>query len=201
MSFTSAWLLIAAALPWSLHAPDVFRTEVTTTAGRFVIETHRSWAPIGADRFYSLVRTHYYDNSRFFRVVAGKWVQFGIAGTPAVAQAWRSRTVPDDPLLQHNLAGFVAFSNTAPGTRSTQVYINLRDNSAMNDAQAAFAPFGKVVSGMDVVSRLYAGYGEGSGGGMRAGHQDAMFEGGNAYLDANFPKLDKLVAARILPDP
>ena len=97
-----------------------------------------------------MVREHYYDNSRFFRVVPGRWVQFGIAGDPRVAQAWRHKTIPDDILKVHNKPGYVAFSNTGPGTRSTQVYINLRDNSAHNDSEPAFAPFGKVVEGWDV---------------------------------------------------
>jgi cyclophilin family peptidyl-prolyl cis-trans isomerase len=142
-------LLLAVLFAFPLfhfsHAPAVFRTRIETTAGSFVIETHRDWSPKGADRFYELVREHYYDNSRFFRVVPERWVQFGIAGDPKVAQAWRHKTIPDDTLKVHNKPGYVAFSNTGPGTRSTQVYINLRDNSALNDSEAAFAPFGKVV--------------------------------------------------------
>jgi homoserine O-acetyltransferase len=176
----------------------MYRTMVETTAGRFEIEIHRSWSPHGADRFHDLARRHYYDDSRFFRVVAGKWVQFGIAGEPVVAQAWRAKTIPDDRLVQPNRTGFVAFANTGPGTRSTQVFINLRDNSAQNDSEPAFAPFGKVVSGMDVVEKLYAGYGETSGGGMRAGNQDTLFAGGNRYLDKNFPKLDRLIRLEVI---
>jgi peptidyl-prolyl cis-trans isomerase A (cyclophilin A) len=191
-------LLLAVPLLHSAHAPDVFRTRMDTTAGSFVIEVHREWSPKGADRFYELVREHYYDDSRFFRVVPGKWVQFGIAGDPKVALAWRQKTIPDDELKVHNLPGYIAFSNTGPGTRSTQVYINLRDNSALNDSQPAFAPFGKVVEGWDVVEKLYGGYGEHSGSGMRAGHQDKMFEGGNAYMDREFPKLDHLIRATIV---
>jgi peptidyl-prolyl cis-trans isomerase A (cyclophilin A) len=145
-----------------------------------------------------LVRAGYYDDSRFFRVVPGKWVQFGIAGQPKLAREWRSRTIPDDMLTQHNTRGFMAFSNTAPNTRSTQVFINLGDNTAQNDKENGFAPFAQVIEGMDVVEKLYGAYGEHSGGGMRAGHQDAMFEGGNAYLDREFPKLDRLIRARVL---
>ena len=182
------------------HAPDVFQTRIDTTAGSFVIEVHRDWSPNGADRFYELVREHYYDNSRFFRVVPGRWVQFGIAGDPKVALAWRRKTIPDDALKVPNKPGYIAFSNTGPGTRSTQVYINLRDNSALNDSQAAFAPFGNVVEGWDVVEKLYGGYGENSGSGMRAGHQDKIFEGGNAYMDREFPKLDHLIRATIIRD-
>jgi homoserine O-acetyltransferase len=193
-------LCLLLALPLSPRAaPAVFRVKFDTTAGNFTIETHRDWSPYGADRFYSLVRMRYYDDSRFFRVVAGRWVQFGISGNPAIAKRERRITIPDDPLIQHNTIGYVAFSNTGPGTRSTQVYINLGDNSQRNDIEAGFAPFGEVVDGMEVVERLYSSYGEHSGGGMRAGHQDQIFEGGNAYLDREYPKLDKLVRATIVP--
>jgi peptidyl-prolyl cis-trans isomerase A (cyclophilin A) len=192
-------LCLLLALPFSHHrAPDVFRAKFETTAGSFIIEVHREWSPHGADRFYSLVRAKYYDDSRFFRVVPGRWVQFGINGNPKVAQQERHHTIPDDPLKQHNILGYVAFSNTGPNTRSTQVYINLGDNSARNDVEAGFAPFGQVVEGMDVVEKLYGGYGEHSGGGMRAGHQDQMFEDGNTYLDREFPRLDKLLHATVL---
>jgi peptidyl-prolyl cis-trans isomerase A (cyclophilin A) len=173
--------------------PDVYRAIVETTTGNFDIEIHRSWSPHCADRFYELACCRYYDDSRFFRVVAGKWAQFGIAGEPAAAQARRNKTIPDDVPVQANRIGFVAFANTGPGTRSTQVYINLRDNSVLNDAEPAFAPFGVVVSGTDAVEKLYAGYGETSGGGVRAGNQDALFAGGNRYLDRRFPKLDRLI--------
>jgi homoserine O-acetyltransferase len=187
------------AIPFLHHkTPQIFRVKVETTAGSFVIEAHRDWAPHGADRFYELVRAHYYDDSRFFRVVPGKWVQFGIAGNSAVAQRWRPRTIPDDPLLQHNTVGFVAFSNTGPGTRSTQIFINLGDNSAQNDQESGFAPFARIVAGMDVVERLYGGYGEHSGGGMRAGKQDPLFAGGNAYFDREYPNLDHLVRITLL---
>jgi peptidyl-prolyl cis-trans isomerase A (cyclophilin A) len=192
--------LVAFLLFHPSHAPSIFRVRVDTTAGSFVIETHRDWSPNGADRFYQLVRQHYYDDSRFFRVVPNHWVQFGIAGDPKVALAWRHKTIPDDSLKVHNLPGYIAFSNTGPGTRSTQVYINLRDNSALNDSEPAFAPFGKVVEGWDVVEKLYSGYGENSGSGMRAGHQDKIFEGGNAYMDKEFPKLDHLIRATIVPN-
>jgi peptidyl-prolyl cis-trans isomerase A (cyclophilin A) len=187
------------ALPFAHHtAPAVFHVKFETTAGSFIIEAHRDWSPHGADRFYNLVRTRYYDDSRFFRVVPGHWVQFGINGDPKIAQQQRIVTIPDDTLKQHNTLGYVAFSNTGPNTRSTQVYINLGDNSARNDIEAGFAPFGQIVEGMDVVEKLYGGYGEHSGGGMRAGHQDEMFQGGNTWLDREFPKLDKLIRATIV---
>jgi peptidyl-prolyl cis-trans isomerase A (cyclophilin A) len=194
-------LLLLLALPFGHHkAPDVFRVKFETTAGNFILEAHRDWAPHGVDRFYDLVRIRYYDDSRFFRVVPGRWVQFGINGDPKIAQQQRQHTIPDDVLKQHNTRGYVAFSNTGPNTRSTQVYINLGDNSARNDVEAGFAPFGQIVEGMDVVEKIYSGYGENSGGGMRAGHQAKMFEEGNAYLDREFPKLDKLIRATIVPD-
>ena len=194
-------LLLLLALPFGHHkAPDVFRVKFETTAGNFILEAHRDWAPHGVDRFYDLVRIRYYDDSRFFRVVPGRWVQFGINGDPKIAQQQRQHTIPDDVLKQHNTRGYVAFSNTGPNTRSTQVYINLGDNSARNDVEAGFAPFGQIVEGTDVVEKIYSGYGENSGGGMRAGHQAKMFEEGNAYLDREFPKLDKLIRATIVPD-
>ena len=195
MTFLLCLLLV---LPFTHHkSPLVFRVKFETTAGSFLIEAHRDWSPHGADRFYDLVRMKYYNDSRFFRVVPGGWMQFGINGNPTIAQKQRRITIPDDPLKQHNTRGYVAFSNTGPNTRSTQVYINLGDNTARNDIEAGFAPFGQVVEGMDVVEKLYGGYGERSGGGMRAGHQDQMFEGGNAYLDREYPKLDKLIRATI----
>jgi homoserine O-acetyltransferase len=169
---------------------------VETSAGNFTIEVHRDWAPHGADRFLELVRARYYDDSRFYRAVAGKWIQFGIAGKPKIAEKWRVKTIPDDPVTESNKPGYVAFAFTQPGTRSTQIYINLVDNS-QQDAQG-FAPFAKVIEGMDVVLKLYTGYGETSGGGMRAGHQDKLFEEGNPYLDREFPKLDRLIRARVV---
>lgn len=191
-------LLLLLPPAYARRAPHRFRVKIETTAGNFVIEAHRDWSPHGADRFYELVRKGYYNDSRFFRVVPGRWVQFGISGDPQIAQEWRHRTIPDDPLIEPNSAGFVAFANTGPDTRSTEVYINTGDNTR-NDKENGFAPFGKVVEGMDTVEKLYGGYGEHSGGGMRAGHQDAMFNGGNAYLDRNFPRLDKLIRATVLP--
>jgi homoserine O-acetyltransferase len=191
-------LLLFFPVTHSHRSPDMYRVKIETTAGNFVIEVHRGWSPHGADRFYSLVRDGYYNDSRFFRVVKGRWVQFGISGDPKTAAEWRHRVIPDDTLVLHNTAGFIGFANTGPNTRSTEVYINTGDNSR-NDKENGFAPFGKVVEGMEVVEHLYGGYGEHSGGGMRAGHQDAMFAGGNAYMDRKYPKLDKLIRASVLP--
>ena len=176
-------------------APELFSVAVVTTQGKFTIECHRSWAPIGVDRFYNLVRAGFFDDSRFFRVRAGYIAQFGIPGDPAVAAVWRERTMSDDPVRETNLQGLVGYAMTGPNQRTTQIYINLRDNTQL-DAQE-FAPFGKVVEGFDVVSNLYAGYGEDAGGGMRGGKQSSMFEGGNTYLDKLFPKLDRLIKASV----
>lgn len=197
MVCTLLLFLLLSPFTHSHRSPNQFRVKIETTAGNFVIEVHRDWSPHGADRFYELVRDCYYNNSRFFRVAPGRWVQFGISGDPGTAEKWRHRVIPDDPLVQHNTPGFVAFANTGPNTRATEIYINTGDNSR-NDKENGFAPFGKVVQGMDVVEKLYGGYGEHSGSGMRAGHQDAMFAGGNAYMDRHFPKLDKLIRASLI---
>jgi cyclophilin family peptidyl-prolyl cis-trans isomerase len=176
--------------------PAEFRVKVETSQGEFVIAVHREWAPNGADRFYELVRAGYYDDSRFHRVVPGYIAQFGIAGDPKVAAAWRKRNVPADPEHGPNTRGTVGFAMVTPDARTTQVYINLADNGKRIDGQG-FATFGEVVSGMDVVDRLYSGYGETSGGGLRAAKQDKLFEEGNAYLDAAFPKLDRIRRATV----
>jgi peptidyl-prolyl cis-trans isomerase A (cyclophilin A) len=200
MTDLSLRFLITMMMLWHVHrAPHIFRVRIDTTAGSFVIEAHRDWSPHGAQRFYELVEDGYYNDSRFFRVVSGHWAQFGISGNPKIAQRWRHRTIPDDTLKVHNTPGYVAFANTGPNTRSTEIYINTGDNSTRNDSEAGFAPFGRVVEGMDNVEKLYSGYAEKSGGGMRAGHQDPMFTGGNAYLDREYPRLDKLVRASVIP--
>jgi cyclophilin family peptidyl-prolyl cis-trans isomerase len=170
--------------------------EIETTRGAFTVEVDRSWAPRGADRFHHLVRAGYFDDSRFFRVREGFIAQFGVAGDPRVARAWRTRAIPDDPVRRSNLRGTLAFAMTGPDTRTTQVYVNLADNERL-DADG-FAPFGRVVEGMEVVDRLHAGYGEESGGGLRTGRQDRLFREGNAFLDAEFPALDRLLRARIV---
>jgi len=179
----------------ALRAPAVFRVRFETSRGAFVVEVHRSWAPIGADRFYNLVRHRFFDGQRFFRVRAGAFVQFGIPGDPRLAREWRNATIPDDPVRASNERGTIAYAFTTAGTRATQIFVNLRDNKGY-DAEG-FAPFGRVISGMDVVDSLYSGYGEASGGGMRAGHQDALFAEGNAWLDRSFPMLDSIVSARL----
>jgi peptidyl-prolyl cis-trans isomerase A (cyclophilin A) len=176
--------------------PDLVRVRLETSKGAIVIAVHRDWAPLGAARFLELVRAGYYDDSRFFRVVKGQWAQFGINGNPAVATAWRQRTIPDDPRGQSVTRGRVAFAFAVPNGRTSQVYISLRDLSYQDEQ--GFVPFGEVVEGMDVADALNSEYGEGSGGGIRAGRQQPLFDGGNAYLDRDFPRLDRLLRARIV---
>jgi len=178
------------------RAPDNFSVQLQTTKGRILIELHRSWAPHGVDRFYNLVARGYYNDSAIFRVIAGKWAQFGINGDPEISQPWRTRTIPDDQRVESNVRGTVFFAFKEANGRTTQVVINLRDNSETFDKEP-FVPIGKVVKGMDVADALYAEYGEQSGGGLRAGKQDALFKEGNKYLKANYPKLDYIVKAAI----
>jgi peptidyl-prolyl cis-trans isomerase A (cyclophilin A) len=175
-------------------APAVYQAKFETSKGPFVVEVHRDWAPIGADRFYNLVKNGFYDNARFFRVIEGFMVQFGINGDPKVAAAWRDADIKDDPAKQSNARGTITFATAGPNTRTTQVFINFADNAPL-DGQG-FAPFGKVVSGMEVVDSLYAGYGEGAPNGN--GPDQGRVQGqGNAYLEQDFPKLDFIKAATV----
>jgi len=176
---------------WRTRAPNVFDARVETTKGMFVLEIVREWAPRGADRFYNLARAGYFDDSRFSRVVPKFIAQFGLPGDPAIAPYWVNRTFPDDSVAHTNARGTIAFAMTGPNTRTTQLYISLVDNTRL-DAQG-FSPIGRVIAGMDVVDGLYAGYGETSGGGVRAGKQGPVIAGGNAYLDRAYPRLDHLV--------
>jgi homoserine O-acetyltransferase len=180
---------------WRKHAPAVFRVRVESTQGAFVLEVHRDWAPIGADRFYNLVRAGFYDDSRFYRVTP-RFAQFGIAGEPAIAGIWRTVMIADDPVRESNTRGRFAFAMTGPNARTTQIYICKTDMSAQD--KDGFAPLGTVVEGMETVDRLYAGYGEGAGGGMRGGRQGKIFAEGNAQLDRDFPKLERLVRAQLV---
>jgi cyclophilin family peptidyl-prolyl cis-trans isomerase len=179
-----------------VQAPDQFTAAFHTSKGDFAVEVHRDWAPIGADRFYNLVRSGFFDDQRFFRVRAAFIAQFGLNGDPAVIAAWKGATIRDDPVKESNLRGTIAYAMTGPDTRTTQVYISLVDNRQL-DAQG-FAPFGRVAPGdMAVVDAIYSGYGEDAGGGVRGGKQGPIESGGNAWLDANFPKLDRIISARI----
>jgi cyclophilin family peptidyl-prolyl cis-trans isomerase len=178
------------------RAPDLFKVRLDTSKGIILIEVHRDWAPHGADRFYKLVQAGYYDDDRFFRVIRGRWAQFGINGNPKVACAWRTNTIPDDPRRESNVRGTIAFAFAVPDGRTTQVFINLRDNSATHDPES-FVPFGKVISGMDVADALNAEYGEAAGSGIRSGQQEPLFQHGNAYLESHFPRLDYVKRASV----
>ena len=182
---------------WSQPAPRHFRVAVETTKGTFVLAIDRALAPRGADRFHQLVTAGYFDDSRFFRVVPGFIAQFGIAGDPAIAQVWKDRAIVDDSVRTSNGRGTIAFAMTGPNTRTTQLFVSLADNSRL-DAQG-FSPLGSVVEGMDVVDRLYGGYGENAGGGMRAGKQARMMAEGNAHLDREYPMLDRIRRAYVVP--
>jgi cyclophilin family peptidyl-prolyl cis-trans isomerase len=176
-------------------APNQYFARVETTKGVFVLEINRDWAPRGADRFYSLVRGGFFDDSRFFRVVPNFIVQFGIARDSATNARWATATFPDDSVKHSNTLGTVAFAMRGPNDRTTQPFISVTDNSRL-DAQG-FAPIGRVVEGMDVVTSIYSGYGENSGGGVRAGKQAPLLAGGSAYLDREYPKLDKLIRVTV----
>lgn len=196
------WLFLLLA---AVQAPPDYRVRLETSKGPIVIAVHREWSPHGADRFHELVTSGYFDGARFFRIRPGTWVQFGIAGDPKVAQAWRANTIPDDPWKGiSNRRGTIAFAFAEGQRRATQVFINLRDNAATHDrderqpGRSPFIVFGEVVEGMDAADALYAGYGEGPGG-IRAGRQDPVFEGGNGYLNEKFPRLDYIKTARVLP--
>ena len=187
-----------SATPTAAPAPATYRVRLDTTKGPIVIECVRAWAPIGADRFYELVTSGYFDHSALFRIRPKVFVQFGINGDPKVSQAWRQKTLQDDPFLpaHPNVRGAVFFAWAVPNGRTTQVVINLRDNSAEYDKEP-FVPFGRVVDGMEVADALFDGYGETSGGGIRAGKQAPLFEIGNDYLKKNYPDLDYITTARI----
>jgi peptidyl-prolyl cis-trans isomerase A (cyclophilin A) len=191
-------LLALAAVINTFQAPERFMVRLETTKGAIVIECVRAWSPHGADRFYELVTSGYYNDAAIFRIRPNTWAQFGIAGSPALAQSWRTRTIPDDPFNQPNARGTVAFAWAVPNGRTTQVFINLRDNRETHDREP-FVPFGRVIEGMEIADAWFDGYGEAAGGGIRAGKQDPVFQGGNDYLRKNFPKLDYIKSARILP--
>lgn len=185
----------AAAPAKKETAPDVFTVNLDTSKGPVAIEVHREWAPIGADQFYSLVKTGFYDGDRFFRVVRNFVVQFGINGDPKVNRLWSNANLPDDPVTQHNRRGMVTFATAGPNTRSTQVFINLKDNSASLD-NSGFAPFGKVTSGMDVVDSFYSSYGDMAPRGQGPDATQIEVQG-DGYLASHFPRLDYIRKATI----
>jgi peptidyl-prolyl cis-trans isomerase A (cyclophilin A) len=177
-------------------APATFKAKFDTSKGPFVIEVHRDWAPNGADRFYNLVKNGFFDNARFFRVISGFMVQFGISGDPKISAHWHDANIPDDPVRQSNTRGMITFATAGPNTRTTQVFINFADNRALN--RQGFAPFGQVVSGMSVVDSLFADYGEGAPSG-NGPEQGRVQREGNAYLMKDFAQLDYIKKATIEP--
>lgn len=174
--------------------PDSFEVTFTTTRGDVVVRAHRSWAPRGVERFYTLARSGFYDDIRFFRVLDGFMAQFGASGDPSVQKRWSDSTIADDPVTQSNTRGMVSFASAGPDTRTTQLFINTADNARLDGM--GFAPIGRVVSGMEAVDSLYSGYGEGAP--MGAGPDQARIANqGNAYLDRDFPLLDAVRRARV----
>ena len=173
------------------RAPASYKVKFDTTKGVFVVEVKRDWAPNGADRFYNLVKNGFYDNTRFFRVISGFMVQFGISGDPKLSPAWRAAQIKDDRVTQSNKRGYITFATAGPDTRTTQVFINFGDNTAL-DSQG-FAPFGQVISGMNVVESLHAGYGEGAPRGRGPDQNRAQAEG-NPYLQRDFADLGKMAS-------
>jgi len=183
--------------PSSLNeqAPTTFKAKFTTTKGDFVVEVTRAWAPLGADRFYNLVKNHFYDGASFFRVLPGFVAQFGLSAKPEISRIWASATFKDDPVTQSNLEGYLTFATAGRNTRTTQLFINLANNQNLDGM--GFAPFGKVIEGMDVVQKFYSGYGEGAPSG-NGPDQGRVTNEGKAYLDKSFPLLDSIKTAVIV---
>ena len=169
-------------------APDSFLVALATSRGRIVVAVHRDWAPRGSDRVYELVRAHFYDGARFFRVIPGFVAQFGLPGDPRVGRVWATRTIPDDPVRRSNARGTVSFASAGPNTRTTQLFVNLGDNARLD--ALGFAPIGRVVEGWAVAGALNGKHGE-------APSQDAIRRQGNAYLIRAFPDLDYIQTARV----
>lgn len=194
---TAAILLDPDHPEWSRESPGMWQARFETSKGTFDVEVEREAAPLGSDRFYNLIRLGYYNDTRFHRVRDEYIAQFGLHGDPEVNRVWLDQQFPDDPPGGTNVRGTLAFAmSPEPNTRNTQIYINLADNTR-NDAEP-FSVFGRVVEGMEVVDRLFAGYGEESGSGVRHGLQGPIVAGGNAYLDREFPQLDQIHRAYLL---
>jgi peptidyl-prolyl cis-trans isomerase A (cyclophilin A) len=175
-------------------APDDFTITFSTTKGEFKAAVHRSWSPNGADRLYEMVQDGFFTDIAFFRVIDGFVAQFGIHGDPAVAAEWRARQIPDDEVVASNTAGTISFAMAGPGTRTTQLFLNLVDNSRLDSM--GFSPVAEVTEGMDVVNAIHAGYGEGAPRG-RGPDQGRIQAQGNEYLKAEFPELDYVESASI----
>jgi peptidyl-prolyl cis-trans isomerase A (cyclophilin A) len=178
------------------EAPDVFRVKLETSKGSFVIQVHKEWAPRGARRFYDLVTSGFYDGARFYRVVRNYIAQFGYKGDPKTDSLWQLSYIADDPARQSNKKGFVSFAQLGPATRTTQVFINLRDNKDLDKSN--FVPFGQVVEGMEVAGKLTYSYGDLSPRGGGPDPKQIALQG-NRYLESKFPRLDYIVRATVLP--
>ncbi len=177
-------------------APETFRVRFETSEGAFVVAATRAWAPLGVDRFYNLVRGGFFDDTRVYRVVDGFVAQFGLNGDPYVNQAWKTEYLVDDPVTQTNRRGRVTFAKGGLHSRTTEIFVSLRDNPQLDES--GFAPFGEVVEGMEVVDAFHAAYGDGPPRGE--GPYQAMVEArGNAYLDAEFPELTRIERATVEP--
>jgi len=179
-------------------APATYQVKFTTTKGDFTISVTRAWAPLGADRFYNLVRRHFYDNTAFFRVLRGFVVQWGISAYPPVSAAWSHAPIKDDPVVQSNLRGYITYAMGGANTRTTQVFVNLVDNKRLDSM--GFAAFGQVTEGMEVVEALYAGYGEGAPEGQGP-EQDKIEKLGKSYLEKDFPQLDTIKTTTLILPP
>jgi peptidyl-prolyl cis-trans isomerase A (cyclophilin A) len=179
-------------------APDTYQVKFTTTRGDFIVTVTRAWAPNGADRFYNLAKHHFFDNTSFFRVLNGFIAQFGLSAYPPVSTVWQTATIKDDPVTQSNKKGTVTFATAGPNTRTTQLFINLGDNAALDSR--GFAPFGQVTEGMDVVQSLYSGYGEGAPQGSGP-DQERINKEGKPYLDQGWPKLDSIKTTTLILPP
>jgi peptidyl-prolyl cis-trans isomerase A (cyclophilin A) len=174
------------------QAPDVYKVKFNTAKGDFVVQVTRAWSPLGADRFYNLVKNRFYDGAAFFRIVPGFVVQFGLSPDPAVSKAWREAKIGDDPVTQSNHRGYLSFATAGPGTRTTQVFINLVDNARLDSM--GFSPFGQVIEGMELIDKLNTEYGE-------QPDQGRIEAEGRSYLDKSFPRLDTIKSAVILNAP
>jgi cyclophilin family peptidyl-prolyl cis-trans isomerase len=186
----TACSVAAQDAPKATAAPESYRVKFETSCGNFTIEVQRKWAPLGADRFHELVTAGFYDECRFFRVVPGFVVQWGMNGDPAVYAKWKDREFADDKVTESNLKGFVSFASRGPDTRTCQLFINLADNQRLDEL--GFAPFGRVIEGLEVVEKINAEYGQ-------MPNQGLIQEQGNEYLKAKFPKLDYIKKATIVP--
>ncbi len=185
-----AGLVEAQETARATKAPEKFRVKFETSCGDFTVEVQREWAPLGAERFHELVQAGFYDECRFFRVVPGFVVQWGMNGDPAVYAKWKDREIKDDKVTQSNREGMITFASRGPNTRTCQLFINLADNQRLDDL--GFAPFGKVVEGLDVVQKITSEYGQ-------RPQQPLIQEEGNAYLKKEFPKMDYIKKATVVP--